>query len=136
MALCSVQNESPMSTRSPREHGNKFVPLAIAETTADFKKSIAWQEREITLRPRILMFRSRKMVNNVSVGKECPICPRPKPIARRPIQVLQTRGNGDDLLCSLITTPFIHHRRRRKNPFQFWTTLRKFLFQVWVSAFL
>lgn len=40
VALCSVHIESPTSTRSPRANG-KELPLAIADATADFKKSMA-----------------------------------------------------------------------------------------------
>jgi hypothetical protein len=38
--LCSAQTESPMSTLSPREKGCP-VPLAMADATADLRKSIA-----------------------------------------------------------------------------------------------
>lgn len=37
--LCSVQIESPISTRSPSEKGNE-LPFAMAEATADLRKSI------------------------------------------------------------------------------------------------
>jgi hypothetical protein len=39
VALCSVQIDSSLSSRSPRLYG-KELPLAIAEATADLRKSI------------------------------------------------------------------------------------------------
>lgn len=40
--LCSVQIDSSMSTLSPNEYG-KGGPFAMAEATADFKKSMPSQ---------------------------------------------------------------------------------------------
>lgn len=37
--LCSVQMESPISTRSPSEKGNE-LPFAMADATADLRKSM------------------------------------------------------------------------------------------------
>lgn len=37
--LCSVQIESPISTRSPSENGDE-LPLAMADATADLRKSM------------------------------------------------------------------------------------------------
>ena len=38
--MCKVQIESPMSTLSPREKGSE-LPFAIADATADLRKSMA-----------------------------------------------------------------------------------------------
>lgn len=41
--LCRVQMDSSMSTRSPKEYG-KGGPEAMAEATADLRKSMAWRD--------------------------------------------------------------------------------------------
>jgi len=42
VALCNVHIDSSLSSRSPKVYG-KELPLAIADATADFKKSIEHQ---------------------------------------------------------------------------------------------
>ena len=47
VALWRAQIESPISTLSPSEYGNE-LPLAIADATADLRKSIAIKRRTIS----------------------------------------------------------------------------------------
>lgn len=52
VALCNVQIDSSLSSRSPRVYG-KELPFAIAEATADFRKSIEHQSDITDIKKRL-----------------------------------------------------------------------------------
>jgi hypothetical protein len=72
VALCNVQIDSSLSSRSPKVYG-KELPLAIADATADFKKSIEHQAKiaKSSLKEQItqsnISMRKREVSRNINM---------------------------------------------------------------------